>query len=793
MIQEKWTDLVKGCCSNHYNLKIKSNHGNYHCPTTVSFALCAFNADDELLVTIDSNGIAYCIDLSSTPAYRVLGSVGPSTSLMFNPTDRNELFIGLNSTSIKVLRINDISNFCLLAGHSAPIINISFYKDYCMTASSKEVIIWQIQSYCKVYQLLLNVKSIVIKKAIFSNLGHVAILYENNLIQSWMFQQFDKDNKINARKYGLKNIKDLQFTKDGRAMIVCGVQNKILVFNTTNYDLLKSTDCFTGVRQFSVISLPLDGGANSIVAVLTTDCTLKFVNLVTSDIIDSCCESLTGIKKILVSHRGHYMAYISKEGHLEIIVLNKILHLHFNPRLRIKREQKKSVSHQTEDNLKYVHHAIKEELKLQRLMPILKEFGEYPEKHRRLIWTTIMELPSNKKAYNNFSNKAPHEAIFDILKIDISTDKTRNTPVSITLSCLLHWCPILEKCSFLPKLIAPFVNVFKTIPILGFEASVFIILNYCQKWFEYHPLPPLNVLGIIENILLEADPLLFNYFANKGITSSDYAWPLLQSTMSEVLGTKDWLIMWDHLLSLCKPWFLLMCTVAYNIIYRKTITTKLQTVDDLQQFYKTQGHVSIKNLLKVAHKLDCETPYEIHPRRYLKKDINVLAKEGPYPPFLQFEFPKYLTDELRGANLKHLKEKERQLRGLQLNTAELMEEKRLRIEKDNFMKSIQEMRLNEIRRCYENQVLDDKRLLEYAKRQTDDSNSCQYLHKTKWTNLECDGQEYICTADFKRNKRKNKYKNCKLLQEQVDRLEFEVQDLLTTLYNKSSRTKSKII
>ena len=154
--------------------------------------------------------------------------------------------------------------------------------------------------------------------------------------------------------------------------------------------------------------------------------------------------------------------------------------------------------------------------------------------------------------------------------------------------------------------------------MLGFESCLFILLNYCQKWFEYHPMPPLNILGMVENILLEADPLLFDYFCERGVTSTVYAWPMLQTVFSEVLTTNDWLILWDHMLSLRKPWFLLMCAVAYNILYRKTITTKLQTLDDFQQFYKSQGHVSVKNILKLARKLDCDTPHRIHPHRYLK-------------------------------------------------------------------------------------------------------------------------------------------------------------------------------
>lgn len=54
----------------------------------------------------------------------------------------------------------------------------------------------------------------------------------------------------------------------------------------------------------------------------------------------------------------------------------------------------------------------------------------------------------------------------------------------------------------------------------------------------------------------------------------------------------------------------------------------------------------------------------------------------------------YMTDELRGINLKKLKEKERRLRGYQLHALELLEEKKLQKESENFIKRIHEMRVN---------------------------------------------------------------------------------------------------
>ena len=464
MIQEKWTNLEKGSCLNHYRFRVESAYGSCHCPTTINFSQCAFDNNDEALVAIDNNGIAYFIDLSGTPAYRRLGSVGLSTFLTFNPKDRNELLIGLSSTNIKVLRLNSMDDFCLLTGHTAPPTCISFYNDYCLTSSNKEVIIWHVKSYCKAHQLRLNTRNILVKKAVFSSLGIVAVLYQTNIIQCWMFQQFDKDDRIDVQKHGLKNIKDFEFTKDGRAMVVCGLQNKILIFNTSRWELLKSMEFhenFNGGRQLSMIPLPLDGGANSILAVLTSDCTLKLISLATSSIIENCCELENGMKKVIVSQKGHYLVYISKHGFLDITLLNKIFKVKLSSSTEKPREQKRIHSHKAEDHLKCVRNAIKEELKLQRLLPILKEFGEYPEKYRKLIWTTIMELPNNKKAYIELSNIATHQAIFDLLENHSLQDKCKSTLLGSILSCLLHWCPVLKECSFLPKLVVPFVNVFQ--------------------------------------------------------------------------------------------------------------------------------------------------------------------------------------------------------------------------------------------------------------------------------------------------------------------------------------------
>lgn len=160
--------------------------------------------------------------------------------------------------------------------------------------------------------------------------------------------------------------------------------------------------------------------------------------------------------------------------------------------------------------------------------------------------------------------------------------------------------------------------LFQRDPLLAFEASLSILLNYCQKWFEYHPFPPLNILGIIENILLEADPVLLNTFCEHGVTSTEYAWPLLQTAMSEILSEDEWLILWDHLISFQKPSLLLFCIIAYSTYSRENIISLIKSSGDIKAFYNTQSHVRAKDLLKVARRLDQEISEHMHPNRYLK-------------------------------------------------------------------------------------------------------------------------------------------------------------------------------
>lgn len=784
MSNEKWKDLEKYACGNHHKLEEIIKRGS--CPSTrVNFAHMAFSEDEETLITVDSKGIVYYVELAyETPSYRKLGHIGTCTFIAFNPVNKNEFLVGHYSSDVKILRLDSLRNFCLLVGHSTLPTNISFYKHYCLTSSSKEAIIWDLRCYCKVHQLRLNIDRVTLKKASFSSQGLISVLYPNDVIQAWKFQHFDNEFKVNTKSFGLQHVKDFVFTNDGRAIIIVGVQNKILIFNTHDWTILKNInlkDEITGAKQIEIVPQPLDGGANRMITILSSDCNCKFFDLTTSSFIKNCCGIFHGIKRFRVSNGGKFLAHIDQDGILFLTNLERIVNVKRKEKEKKGNELKESGklrAHLATDHLQCIKESIREELKLERLLPILKEFGEYPEKHRMLIWSTILQLPGNRQSYASLGNNIPASVIEVLLQDYPLADKSKASCLTLTLEKVLEWCPIFSNCSILPGFIFPFTVVFQKDPVLAFEAILTILLNFCQKWFEYHPLPPLNILGIIENILLEADPGLLNIFCKRKITSTEYAWPLLRTTMSEVLAADEWLILWDNLLSFRQQSLLLMCTIAYSICARETIISSVKSPEEIERFYTTPGHVRVKDLLKATHRLNQQISHRSHPNRYLRKKIITLSPKVSYPQYPQEEYPKILahTETVRQ------EEDDRIYDQCRIEAMQSIEEERLRSEVKKFNKKVHQARLKEAEKCLKKQVRNSPWKLEKSGE--------NYQRDLKLNKIESQVTEKIMKCRSEANVYNNREK-CNKLRCQVQRLDCEIHNLLGAYRSKNSRNLCK--
>lgn len=188
-------------------------------------------------------------------------------------------------------------------------------------------------------------------------------------------------------------------------------------------------------------------------------------------------------------------------------------------------------------------------------------------------------------------------------------------------------------------------------------------MNWCQHWFEYFPLPPINILAIIENMLLEHDPELLEHFTTNNIQANIYAWPLLESLFSEVFTKNEWFILWDHIFS-NDPAFLLCAVISFNIIHR-TALLALKEKENFQIFYHHPNPNNIQYLIQKTYYILNRTSENIHPRQYLNKFRKI--EVGKYPQFINY--PKTVFE------CKELKSLDQELNELKISETSLLNSK----------------------------------------------------------------------------------------------------------------------
>lgn len=151
----------------------------------------------------------------------------------------------------------------------------------------------------------------------------------------------------------------------------------------------------------------------------------------------------------------------------------------------------------------------------ERLLPILREFAEYPEKYRVMMWKTLLKLPDD---YESFAILLKQNLISSVSNYDKRfphIDHKAMASLKQIVSCLIHWTPVFENVKYLPKFVFPFLSyalkINKGDLLFVFELITTLLLNHCQLWFEFLPSMemPHNYLNVVENVLMEMDKKLY--------------------------------------------------------------------------------------------------------------------------------------------------------------------------------------------------------------------------------------------------------------------------------------------
>uniref|UniRef100_A0A182JXR6 Rab-GAP TBC domain-containing protein n=1 Tax=Anopheles christyi TaxID=43041 RepID=A0A182JXR6_9DIPT len=267
-----------------------------------------------------------------------------------------------------------------------------------------------------------------------------------------------------------------------------------------------------------------------------------------------------------------------------------------------------------------------------RLLPILKEYGEYPAKYRTTIWRTLQEQPGDRESYEVLLSRGHHPCVASYEQRFAGYDQRTVRNLKRTISCLAHWCPVFGLIDYLPSFILPFARQHPNDGLGLFETVATVLTNQCQLWFEFAPLEPFNYLAMVENVLADCEPRLMAFYRKHNIASRTYAVPLMETAFVRCCCTDDqWLALWDHVLS-NEPCFTVFLIAAYSSLNRGTLmmaaTNGSNGPATVERFFFHQAaSLDVGRLVRRAHDLMERCSRTAHPRNYFKSFTPLSATE----------------------------------------------------------------------------------------------------------------------------------------------------------------------
>ncbi|KAJ3094758.1 TBC1 domain member 31, partial [Physocladia obscura] len=295
-------------------------------------------------------------------------------------------------------------------------------------------------------------------------------------------------------------------------------------------------------------------------------------------------------------------------------------------------------------------------LNRRKLLKYLKHYGSYPEEYRTMVWRFLLKLPENRDAYETLLEKNLHPSVKDFRKkFPLKSDRVAKSMEKV-LSCLAHWSPIFEELDYLPGMIFPFVKLFTNDMFSGFETVMAVLTNWCQKWWEYYPNPPIECLGVIEDLLSYHDPELLSHFAKNKITSQVYAWGIMQTLFTEITSKLDWLKTWDHFVT-NPPAYMYYFITAYLLASRTSLLA-VESVQDYQFFFTRVNPVSIDKIIVSAYQLHSSTPDVCSPVTFFEPFKPLMRGQyaifNKYPEFI-VNYQSKMKEKIRADEIEYLR------------------------------------------------------------------------------------------------------------------------------------------
>ncbi|XP_022110493.1 TBC1 domain family member 31-like isoform X2 [Acanthaster planci] len=656
----------------------------------VRFLHTAFNNTGDSFIAGDHLGNIYIFDLSKNRFQLIQRTGQACTCLAFTLRRKTEYLAALADCSLKCFDTDSKELVAWMKGHGTPIHSISVHASgrYALTTSSDTSLLWDLDTFTRKRKL--NVRDAVgISKVFFLPLSNTILTcFRDDSIFAWESDTLQCKYQLPVPPGERPNYKAFATPRDGRLLVAGGKSRFLHIWALDTRRLLRVIEMPTKVhvvKQVEFLPESFDGGSSQVVGVLSQDGIMRFINVTACSMLCDLGSLQDRVANVSVSPAGRHVAAVVDSGCINVYSVPALMSDFNKPppalvKVASSRTKKRDTSRDTtsttlrsmtpgrlqmpkatKETPGRTHMVttgvrrragekgsmtsdreevadLPEGLDLNRLHAILKGYGEYPAKYRMFIWRSVLRLPENHTAFSSLVDKGTHLAWAKVHETYPIKSRKLLRVLQRTLSALAHWSAIFGEADYLPLLAFPFVKLFQNNQLICFEVIATVLCNWCQLWFEYFPNPPVNVLSTVENVLAYHDRAVLQHFVKYGVTSQIYAWPLLQTLLSEVVTKEEWQVLWDNVFT-NPPAFLLLVVVAYITCSRQPLL-QCTDIDDFKYFFHHRNAVHIATVISEAYRLWDSTPADIHPKRMLE-DFKPLTK-GQYPIFNKY--PKFIVD-----------------------------------------------------------------------------------------------------------------------------------------------------
>ncbi|NWV18453.1 TBC31 protein, partial [Origma solitaria] len=670
----------------------------YH-SKTIHFLNVAFNSSGDSLLAGDRQGNIYVFDLNGNRFNLVQRTMQACTALAFNLRRKTEFLVALADYSVKCFDTESQELVSWMKGHDSSVSSISVHGSgkYAITTSTDTAQLWDLDTFQRIRKL--NVRqSVGIQNVFFLPLSNTILsCFKDNSVFAWEFDTLHCKYQLPSPvESSVLFYKVFAVTRDGRTLVAGGKSNHLHFWCLESKRLIRiiqMPEKVRAVRHLEFLPDSFDGGSNQVLGVLSQDNTMRFINIETCKLLFDIGSPEEGISTAVICPSGRYIASVMENGSLNIYSVQALTQEGNKPppsKFRVVEDGPKYTSEtnklikkvtlgRSEGLLKSKGSKIQSRLlKLQantllenkendlpgrlnkkRLQALLKEFGEYPAKYRMFVWRSLLQLPENYSAFSSLLDRGIHSAFVNIQKQYPIKSRKLLRVLQRTLSALAHWSAIFAETPYMPLLAFPFVKLFQNNQLICFEVVATVVVNFCQHWFEYFPNPPVNVLGMMENVLAHHDKELLQHLIKHKVTSQVYAWPLLETLLSEVLTREEWLKVFDNIFS-NHPSYFLMIVVAYIICSRVPLL-HCNEAADFEYFFHHRNNLDINAVIKEAYHLMEATPLDIHPQRML--DDFIPLTKGHYPVFNKYptfvaHYQAQELEKIRQEEIEYLRERQ---------------------------------------------------------------------------------------------------------------------------------------